>query len=300
MGILLDLLQVSRPGWWLVTVWLYVAPYGGTAPDWAGLMFVCLPLNAFLYAMNDYADHKVDMGSARKGNWVFGPQGWTKDRIQLTMGIACGLTLIPLVYWGMTEGRALWYVWWFLSGVAINMLYNSGVIPSPWELVLVYLGFGTVTILSYWRSGPDASSMLGLSYTNAAATWYFAGCNGNYWIHLSFLIARSQLWTEYMDYESDRLCSKWTTLSRLSKDQARSVVFSILLCEAAWTCSQARQDADWFVLATFSIMGLALFLIIEYGVKGISAKELIALAGLQTVGGIHLLYDTWSKGVFVK
>jgi hypothetical protein len=189
---------------------------------------------------------------------------------------------------------------WFIVGVVINMLYNSGSIQSPWELVLVYLGFGMVTILGNWRKkGSESSSLLSILYREG--TWHMAGCNEHYWIHLLFLITRSQLWTEYMDYDSDGLCKKWTTLSRIStKNQAKCVVVVILFGEAVWTCFNLMLDVDWIFLAAFSVMGLGIFLALECGIKTISQKELIAMALLQSIGGIYLLYDTWSSGLFVK
>lgn len=77
-----DLVQVSRPGWWLVTVWLYIAPTGQrwdlltSSTFWLGLLYVCFPINLMVYGINDYADFfhgdDLDGQNDRKGNFFFG------------------------------------------------------------------------------------------------------------------------------------------------------------------------------------------------------------------------------------
>ena len=48
----LTLLKASRPGWWLVTFWMYLLPTAqhpevfGTVPFWLGLLYSTLPLNS--------------------------------------------------------------------------------------------------------------------------------------------------------------------------------------------------------------------------------------------------------------
>ena len=293
-------------------------------------------MNALLYGINDLADQQTDLGNDRKGNWIFGPKGWSQQRIRQCLWWSSLLTLAPLVWWGLQEGNPGKYVLWFVAGVGINVLYNSGIVPAPWELPLVYCGFGMVTLLSYWRNTTtnDAVSSLSSSswhgyysdphhsHTNNTSdsihsSWYLAGCNDSYWIHLCFLIVRSQLWTEYMDYESDRKAGKRTTLTSLSlKSLARDLVTTILCGELLWTYRRYTQQPHlWDTLLTFSVFGLLLFVVLEYrsnsnnsvgtatsiSTEKIRVKpDLRVLAAMQNAGGLYLLYDCFKKGVFVR
>ena len=330
-----------------MTLWLYVAPYGGSGriPDGAGLLVVCLFLNALLYGINDLADRETDLGNHRKGNWIFGPRGWSQDRIKRLLVLSFVLTVGALLWWGcqpqQPQPMLVPYLVWFVVGVGFNVVYNFCAIPPPWELFLVYGGFGMVTILSYWRrKGLDPEyaannpSLLGYSSSssptfsiNSLLQWgttttttdtWLAGCNSSYWIHLFFLVVRSQLWTEYMDYESDRRLDKTkrTTLSRLpTKQSARNLVSWVLLAEVVWTFARFRQDGPlWSTLFGFSLFGWVVFVLMEYNHNWTSTTEskkkettttttnvdIMGLALAQNVAGLCLLYDCWRKGVFVQ
>ena len=66
------LLKASRPGWWLVTFWMYILPTAqqpavfATARFWLGLLYCTLPLNMLVYVWNDYADYDYDQRNLRK------------------------------------------------------------------------------------------------------------------------------------------------------------------------------------------------------------------------------------------
>jgi 4-hydroxybenzoate polyprenyltransferase len=296
----LDFLQVSRPGWWLVTTWLYLAPSrSDEVIDVAGLLFVLLPLNALVYGMNDAADLDVDISSDRKGNFIFGPKGWSKDRLFRVLIPALIMTFLPLVYWGLTSKLLVPYLTWFILAITVNYYYNFR--SFSWKLLLVFVGYGSVTLLSFWRHGGNG---LGL-YKLESGVWYFAGCNEDYWVHLTLLLVRSQLWTELLDYETDRRHEKWTTLSRFrTKSMAQFVVLTALLLEAAWCLFQyLYHGSDWLVLLSFSAMGVLLFVSLEYALpltKDLPTVDLIWLSLMQNAGGLFLLYDCWSRGIFVK
>lgn len=304
----LDFLQVSRPGWWLVTVWLYIAPTAGTAGqaiDWAGLVLVLLPLNVMVYGMNDAADLNNDLENDRKGNFIFGPKGWSRQRLMRVLYPATVLTLLPLLYWGWGEDRLLPYVLWFATGVVVNYLYNFYSFSGG--LLLVFVGYGSVTLLSYWRHQETTSSdLMGWRVSDDSQRWYLGGCNQEYWIHLTLLLIRSQLWTELLDYDSDRQSQKSTTLSRLpNKYQAQQVVGMVLLTEIAWCYRQYQlHGPDWLTLFGFACMGFVLFSCLEYALprwsKAPSSVDLAYLGVMQNVGGLYLLYDCWSRGIFVE
>jgi 4-hydroxybenzoate polyprenyltransferase len=296
-----DFVQVSRPGWWLVTVWLYIAPCQTQQIDLAGLFFVLLPLNVMIYGINDSADLGNDVSNDRKGNFVFGPKGWSRERLNRILTPTIWMTFLLLLYWDLEGELSLQYMLWFAMALIINYLYNFH--SSSLNLLLVFIGYGSVTVLSYWRHGG-----IGFGLERARdGRWYFAGCNQEYWIHLTLLLVRSQLWAELMDYESDLRTKKWTTLSGLlpTKGHARLLVLGILALELLWCLAQHQihKRDDWFMLLAFSTMGMILFTSLEYLMppfKNVPEVDLTFLATMQNAGGMYLLHDCWRRGTFVK
>jgi 4-hydroxybenzoate polyprenyltransferase len=321
-----DFIQVSRPGWWIITFWLYLAPIGrrggggggATADvDWRGLLLVTLPLNAAAYGTNDAADLCGDPSNARKGNFVFGPAGWSGRRLLRVLVPAWTVTFASVLCFGFASSQLPSYMLWFLQALVTNYLYNFH--SFSWELLIVFAGYGSITLLSYWRHyGGGGLGLLVLTKDgdDKRSRWYFAGCNQEYWIHFTLLVLRSQLWLELLDYETDRRNGKRTTLSRLrSKQAARLVVLSVLMAEVLF-CSWCYQQYgnDWSVLFGFACMGVVLFASLEYAVlPATRAKstatgkkadgqqaDLLWLATVQNAGAIYLLYDCCRRGVFVK
>jgi 4-hydroxybenzoate polyprenyltransferase len=245
-----------------------------------------------MYGINDYADVALDISNERKGNWVFGPKGMTRLQLRRVLKISLVSTFIPLVSWGWWEGRLMRYLVWYVLGMIINVAYNFPILGhlsgrGPWEIPLVYVGFGMVTVLSYWLDGND--SHLTLCF----------GCNARYWIHLSFLVLRTQMLTEYMDYESDRARNRRTTIAKIScKQRARLVVLSVLLLDVAWNWRQFREFEEWRNLWLFSILGVVSFVGMEYA-GGPRPSSLEWLALIQSAGGLWLIQDSWTKRIFV-
>ena len=77
-------LVVSRPYFYLVTLWLYLLPTGGRfellsspfdGPFWVGFAYCTYPLNLLCYLMNDLSDVDVDRENPRKGGVIFGCRG---------------------------------------------------------------------------------------------------------------------------------------------------------------------------------------------------------------------------------
>src|SRR5260221_160592 len=73
-------LKVSRPGFWLTSIWFYLLPvaqhlvFGSTA-FWVGLLFVTFPLGILIYGWNDIVDAENDRHNRRKGTFLFGARG---------------------------------------------------------------------------------------------------------------------------------------------------------------------------------------------------------------------------------
>lgn len=294
VSFILDFLQVSRPGWWLVSFWLYIAPCG-TKQDinLSGLLLVVLPLNVIVYGINDAADLNNDLENHRKGNFVFGPKGWSKARLMQVLIPSIVITGAILSYWGYRTLQLEYYILWFLHALVINYIYNF--YSFSWKILFVALGYGSVTLLSFWQHDGVGFGV----ELHSNGRWYLAGCNQEYWIHLAFLLLRSQLWTELLDYESDRQNRKWTTLSRLpSKVVAQTVVLAVFLLEIFWCWLQCYlyRGSEWLTLLCFSCMGCFLFISLEYTLPSKHTPDLTWLAMAQNASGFYLLYDCWQRG----
>jgi 1,4-dihydroxy-2-naphthoate octaprenyltransferase len=138
-----------------------------------------------------------------------------------------------------------------------------------------------VTVLSYWLNGSDTVD----------SNLVF-GCSSRYWIHLGFLVLRTQLWTEYMDYESDKKRNRKTTMAKMpSKEWAGCLVLSVLLLEVAWNWHQLREKDEWRNLFAFSILGVVSFVGMEYA-GGPRPSSLVWLALIQGAGGLWLIQDS--------
>lgn len=308
-----DLFRVSRPGWWIVSIWLYMAPILTSEEPfshlfWAGLLYCCFPLNALVYGLNDYADVEVDVGNERKGNLLFGPKNMTRIQLLRLLQAALASTVLPLLVWAIHKQQLVQYLVWYALVLVVNIAYNFSVLGhlserGPFEIPTVYFGFSLVTVLSYWlnssTSSDDEHDVWGYEPSSSFSTSRLFGCNGRYWIHLFFLVSRTQLWTEYMDYESDRAHYRGTTLAKLPcKHVARIVVLCVLILEAAWNYRQYQQSQEWQTLFLFSLFGMASFVGMEVAPMKSSTFVWVALA--QSMGGLWLIQDCWRKQVFVS
>ena len=122
-------LKVSRPYFWLVTVWLYLLPTGqafgvfGTGSFWLGLAYCTYPLNLLVYLMNDVSDVKVDEHNLRKGGSGTGAKASSARLRQLvgwTVAVQLPFLLAFVHLWGAIA------VPWLLCVVFVNWLYNFG------------------------------------------------------------------------------------------------------------------------------------------------------------------------------
>jgi 4-hydroxybenzoate polyprenyltransferase len=304
----IDFFKVSRPGWWIVTAWLYVAPAKSLDfPFWPGLLYACLPLNVIVYGLNDYADVEVDVANTRKGNLIFGPKGMQRPRLRKLLEAAILCTLIPLLMWSFIRQEITQYLVWYALVILVNCAYNLNSFGhcsenGPFEVPVVFFGFSLVTVLSYWLNGNGKNDPWGYqpaSDSDDSTTMKLFGCNYRYWIHLWFLVCRTQLWTEYMDYESDRAHKRGTTLAKLpSKNLARLVVLAVLIAEATWNWLQYEMVDEWQTLFLFSLLGVGSFIGMDFAPLKSSSFMWVAL--VQSAGGLWLIQDCWQKQVFVS
>lgn len=174
------LLRVSRPYYWLVTLWLYLIPTGGhralfsSIPFWLGIAYCTLPLNLMCYLMNDLADILTDKENSRKGGDFLGAK---EDEVTLRalVPIAVLMQLPFLAAFALLCGAITWK--WFFAVFAVNWLYNFGprlsAAYAPLDLVCP-CGYILVTPLSCWLNS--------LAYPPMPS-----------WIHAFCLVLRTQV-----------------------------------------------------------------------------------------------------------
>ena len=151
------LLRVSRPYYYLVTLWLYLLPTGGhyelfsTSSFWLGFAYCTLPLNLMCYLMNDLSDHKVDAANPRKGGSMLGAKE-DLGRLRAAVPIVAALQLgYAAMGFAPIVGAVVWP--WLGAVFAVNWLYNFGPRLSgnfaPLDLVCP-CGYILVVPLSCW------------------------------------------------------------------------------------------------------------------------------------------------------
>lgn len=216
---LTDCLKVSRPGFWFVSIYMYLAPTGGmyyvfgTVRFWLGLAYICFPVNLLVYGMNDYSDVLVDQNSDRKGNWLFGAK-LAVGKLRQLPAIALLAQGVPvlgmlLLYWstslraeeslsprspfGFVVGLAVFY----LGGLIFNVLYNfhpfrwSG--KPPLEPICSICGYLLVSLFSALAND--------LPYANIG-----------FQLYAGLMILRTQYWFELFDWEEDLARGRPTTV----------------------------------------------------------------------------------------
>lgn len=96
------------------------------------------------------------------------------------------------------------YLAWWLAGVAVNLVYNLEPFRTsskgPLEIPTVIAGQALVSVFS--------SMVNGLPWANF-----------RYWVHLCLIVTRTQLWTEFMDYDADNAKDRKTTVCLFEKSK---------------------------------------------------------------------------------
>jgi isochorismate synthase EntC len=122
--------KISRPYFWLVTLWLYLLPTAqrysiwSTGLFWVGLVYCTFPLNLLCYLMNDLADVEVDVGNPRKGGVLYGVVAHSAAlRTAVPWAVLVQLPFLAAfaASWGAAKT-----LFWFLAVVGVNWVYNFG------------------------------------------------------------------------------------------------------------------------------------------------------------------------------
>jgi 4-hydroxybenzoate polyprenyltransferase len=278
------LLKVSRPGLWLVFVWLYIWPTAGniklltTPVFWFGLLYSTLPLNLLVYGMNDLVDEDTDSQNPRKGNYIYGAKTSKTERHYLPFWIFA-LNIIPLCFIAGFTGEWIYLGVWFLAAVAINFLYNNKPFQfsrkCPYEVPTMIIGHFLIPLFSCQINGVDLPG---------PGSWTFNG----------LLLARSHIWLEFADIECDAKAGKRTFAVRFGPVVSFRTVIVLTLIEAlsAWLLLESS------ILAVFSLFGVVVFWMsaTDCGVK----EEKVHVSVSQSLVGGALMIYLWLDKVLLK
>merc|ERR1711920_986662 len=145
---------------------------------------------------------------------------------------------------------------------------------GPWELPCVVVGFSGVAPLA--------------SIVNQIG-WPPVG----FVAHMTCLVLRTQIWTEFLDSDPDLACGRRTTSTLVGKAWSKALVVLFLFAEAAVTCC----FFDDLFLTISSFAGVVLFIFLEV-LSATSDKEKKKAMKVQTAMGFSLVFWIWHRGIF--
>eukprot|EP00397_Hematodinium_sp_SG-2012_P030465 GEMP01032269.1.p1 GENE.GEMP01032269.1~~GEMP01032269.1.p1 ORF type:complete len:319 (+),score=39.43 GEMP01032269.1:91-1047(+) len=304
----ITLLQISRPGFWLLNLWAYLGPTGQrwhlllTPMFWFGIAYVLLPLNFLIFGLNDLSDVEIDADNPRKGNLIFGPKlprAVLVDALKTAfwLNLACLGIILCIV------DAPGYFLALFAVSIVINIIYNFEPCrfssKSPLEFPCVISGFSCISLISCVLNDiplPPAK----------------------YWIHLAAICVVVQLWTEYMDIKADGAKQRRTTAVVLGKKLTKCALGATLIA----TSVVVYQLFDDVLLYAFHIALLVVFAVLallpdsmksdrDFSPKSngtVCASEIKPRSTTRRNTWIHviaspiaiyLMLHLWSGGVFV-
>jgi 4-hydroxybenzoate polyprenyltransferase len=216
---LVFLLQVSRPGLWTTTALFYLMPLGHrvifhSARFWLGLFFVLFPLGLLLYGVNDIVDAEADRYNPRKGTFLFGSRGATKQLAALQWQIAIAEIPFLTVFFFLMGPRILG---WFAALLIAVGLYNAprfGWKSHPPFDVLIQASYLLVFVLSSWLNHADQLPW---------PTFLFG----------ALFAMHSHIFGEVMDVEPDRISGRRTTATLIGSVPSKILMAGLLCVESA-------------------------------------------------------------------
>lgn len=147
-------LQISRPGLWFLTLWMYLAPFDITShfwewPSfWLGAFFVTFPLNFMAYGLNDFTNFRSDSINPRKGNYLFGSR-LSRNELAPIPKVIFFVMLPFLVLFPYLEGTDLFVLLLFMIVVKIFSDYKPFRLRERPPLdILIQTGYVFVVLFS--------------------------------------------------------------------------------------------------------------------------------------------------------
>ena len=220
------LLKVSRPGFWLTSVWFYLLPLGqrevfGSGAFLLGLLYVTFPFGMLIYGWNDLVDFETDRLNPRKDTFLFGARPTPAQMRRLPLAIA----LVQLPFAAAFVWIAGWKaLGWFAALSAATALYNGpgiGFKGRPGLDLLNQVGYLLVFVLSSWLCRVPQ------------LPWFTFAFGALFAMH-------SHLFGEIMDAGPDRAAGRRTTAVAIGILPSKALLIALLLAEAAlvWQCAR--------------------------------------------------------------
>jgi 4-hydroxybenzoate polyprenyltransferase len=280
----LKLLQVSRPGLWIVFIWLYLWPTGGrrdllSSPSfWIGFVYATFPLNLLVYGMNDLVDEDVDKSNPRKGNYIYGAKITKRDRAYLPNVILVS-NLIPHFVMGFVTREWLFLSVWLLGAFSVNFLYNNRPFQFsrkfPFEVPTMVVGHLMIPLLAC-RINKLALPGMGS------------------WIFNILLLVRSHIWLEFADIACDEKEGKRTFAVVFGPKVAFRTVIFLTVLESLSAYFLLKS----IVLSLFSLFGVVVFSLSTK--EGKVKEEKVHVSVSQSVVGAMLMMYIWKEAIFLN
>ncbi|MCL4693919.1 MAG: UbiA family prenyltransferase [Candidatus Hydrogenedentes bacterium] len=219
-----QLIKISRPGFWVTSMWFYLLPLGGRevfgdASFWLGLLYVGFPLGLLIYGWNDFVDRDTDRLNPRKGTYLFGARATDAELRRLPFWIAAVQAPFFVAFVWLIGAKALL----LLAGLlAFTWLYNA----RPWGFknypvldLTNQIGYLLVFVLSSWLNGAPQVPW---------ATFVFG----------ALFAMHSHLLGAMMDIEPDRAAGRRTTANTIGRVNAKWLiaVFLGIECLLVYRC----------------------------------------------------------------
>lgn len=273
------LVQVSRPGFWIITIWCYVVGLQGQGIShihepvlWLGLFYAAFPANALLYAWNDLNDADLDRHNPRKGAYLLGISHLSNQETLDVFQAAFAINLGFLFALGLMT-NLISIVGWFICACITNYAYNN---------------------FPCWREGPAPFDFVGpMGYL--LFIWFAAIVNdlhlpsvATFAFHL-FMVMRSQLWGQIIDLGPDVKARRQTTAVVLGIKGARALLACLVFCEL---CVAIFSLGNQYVIL-FSALSMftALLELFIYPSRSPSLQEAALTGMLMTpAAGVLLLH----------
>jgi 4-hydroxybenzoate polyprenyltransferase len=213
------ILQSSRPGLWITTIWFYMLPLGhrhvfSSGAFWLGVAYVCFPLGLLLYGWNDYVDFETDQLNPRKGSFLFGARG-SMDQLRKLPAIIVAIQAPFMIAFCYLRG---WHMLlWFAGTVATAAIYNwprYGFKARPPLEIANQAGYLLVFLLSSWLNRAPQLSWAAMAFG-------------------AMFAMHSHVFGEIMDLEPDRDTSRSTTAVVLGRVRAKLLISAFLAAESA-------------------------------------------------------------------
>lgn len=213
------LLKVSRPGFWLTSVWFFLLPLGqrevfGSGPFWLGVFYVTFPLGMLIYGWNDLVDQETDRLNPRKDTFLFGARPTPEQMRRLPLAIALVQAPFVAAFVWLVGWKALA---WFAALAAATALYNgpgAGLKSRPGFDLLNQAGYLLVFVLSSWLGGVPQ------------LPWFT-------FIFGALFAMHSHLFGEIMDLEPDRAAGRRTTAVAIGIRPSKALLVALLAAESA-------------------------------------------------------------------